>query len=60
MADSAWQRLPAEPKVLISCAGPDAERLMIAFDGMHVPLALLPQLPALLPAVVAALDAVEE
>ncbi len=32
---------------------------MIAFDGMHVPLAQLPHLPALLPAVFAALEAVD-
>lgn len=29
---------------------------MVAFDGMHVPLALLPVLPRILPAACAALE----
>ena len=37
-------------------AAPGADRMMIAFDGMRVPLALLPQLPRLMPAVMAALE----
>lgn len=41
------------------CAEPGAERLMVAFDGMHLPLALLPELPRLLPLVYAALESVD-
>ena len=37
--------------------GPLAEMLGVAHDGMRVPLALLPWLPGLAPAVTAALDA---
>ena len=32
---------------------------MVAFDGMHIPLAMLPLLPRLLPAVCAALEPLE-
>lgn len=45
--------------MMLGCAGPAADRVMIAFDGMRVPLAQLAQLPRLLPAVIAALEHVE-
>ena len=41
-------------------AGQLAGRLGIAYDGMRVPLAMLPRLPCLLPAIVAALGDGEE
>lgn len=43
----------------MTLAGPAAQRCMVAFDGMRVPMALLPQIPALLPAVRSALQDVE-
>ena len=39
--------------------GPAAQRCMVAFDGMRVPLRLLPQMPALMPAVRSALQDIE-
>ena len=44
---------------VVALAGPASLSCMVAFDGMRVPLALLPQLPALLPAVRSALQDVE-
>ena len=47
-----YAKLPAG----IELEGPAASAIMIAFDGMTVALQQLPDLPALLPAVAAALD----
>lgn len=52
-----WKR--ANGAVVCMRAGLSSDNVMIAFDGMRVPLAQLPHLPRLLPAVCAALEHVE-
>ncbi|KAK9829441.1 hypothetical protein WJX72_005893 [[Myrmecia] bisecta] len=49
------QRYPKIPTGLPT-SGPDSLTTAIAFDGMSVPLVLLPDLPKLMPAVACALD----
>jgi ribonuclease BN (tRNA processing enzyme) len=49
------QRYPKLPAGLDAAAARWRERPLLGFDGMVVPLALLPQLPALTPLVAAAL-----
>ena len=50
---------PAHQLASRRLTGPGAERVLIAFDGMRVPLAHLPALPRLMPAVMAALEPLE-
>ena len=50
----------AQVPVGLPSAGRLAGMLGVAYDGMRMPLALLPGLPALLPAVVAALGDSDE
>ena len=53
-------RMHAQVPMGLPGGGQLVGRLGIAYDGMRVPLALLPRLPRLLPAIVAALGDGEE
>lgn len=54
------QRYPKWPEGLPAAGDGGGVGVAVAFDGMRVPLALLPALPSLMPAVQAALEEVED